>query len=171
MAAFDFMTPENQALLPSHLRSNAYMQAGGTAGGYAPWVENNINKTLAQTPYSTYDPRFFQGQNDFTNVYGGNPLDRSNNSAEMFNFNDPEEFRKRAQTPQVGQPQSNPIPGATPETTPGTTPATPGAATALGGGARSLANRKPGLAGGFSGWSGENQSGSNSNFNYFSRFA
>ncbi len=164
---FDYKDPNIAQYLPSYLSQQSYSQAGGTAGGYAPWVSNQIQKGMQNAMYSQYDPRFFQGQTDFTNAYGGNPLDRNVQQGEMFNFQDPNLFREKAQTPQVNT-------GTTTPSTPSgstTTPASGGAATALGGGARSLSNRRPGLAGAFKGWSGDQSGSGSSNFNYFSRFA
>ncbi len=168
---FDYNDPAIAQYLPSYLSQQSYSQAGGTSGGYAPWVSNQIQKGMQNAMYSQYDPRFFQGQTDFTNSYGGNPLDRNTQNVEMFDFQNPELFRQRAMGQAPSQNAQNT--GTTPGTTPGqtTTPASSGAATALGSGARSLKNRKPGLAGGFTGWSGDQSGSSNSNFNYFSRFA
>jgi len=159
--AVDYMQASVQALLPQHLTSGAYTQAGGTAGGYIPWVESQLYKTAQQTPYSTYDPRYFQGQENFDNVTGRGPQIQRNDRGEPTNL--PGEIlpSQVAQNQQTMGSQS-----------PNTNQATPGASAALAGGARSLQNRRPGLAGGFSGWSGgKDQSGGSSNFNYFSRFA
>lgn len=163
--AVDYMQASVQALLPQHLTSNAYMQSGGSAGGYLPWVESQLYKTAQQTPYSTYDPRFFQGQENFDNVTGRGPQIQRNDRGEPTNIPGailPSQVQ--AQQEQINQTMGN--------QSPNTTPASAGASAALAGGARSLQNRKPGLAGGFSGWSGgADQSGGSSNFNYFSRFA
>lgn len=142
---FDYNDPAIAANLPSYLSQTAYSQAGGTAGGYASWVSNQIQKGMQNAMYSQYDPRYFQGATQFDS-----PVIGQDHSFE----------RDKLAQEQAG--------GGGGGGGGGTPPASPPATTAL---TRSLKNRKPGLAGGFSGWSGDQKGQGNSNFNYFSRFA
>lgn len=150
----DYNNPAVAANLPSYLSQTAYTQAGGMPGGYAGWVNNQIQKGMQNAMYTQYDPGYFMGQDNFDNSTGMGGQIQRNEFGQPTNL--PNELPANTNNQQNNQAAQ---------------PATPSAQTALGGGARSLQNRKPGLAGGFTGWSGNQSGQGNSNFNYYSRFA
>lgn len=160
---FDFNDPAIQQHLPSYLSQTAYTQAGGTPGGYVPWATNQVMKGMQQASLVQYDPRFFQGQDNFDNATGMGPQIQRNDKGEPTNI-------PGAILPSQVQAQQDKI-NSTMGGGSSSNAATPGAANALASGARSLQNRRPGLAGGFKGWSGDMSGSGSSNYNYFSKFA
>lgn len=160
-----------QDYLPTSMTKDSFYGQFGVGADYDTWLKNNIQTSLNQTNYSTFDPRTFApGHNDSMR---GDPtgLTQAGANRDALTAPDPNRLTQSQIQAQGNAYAKDQGFGSTNNVN--SSSATPGAIDALKKGGPDLKNRRPSLAAGWGGWDAGSENGpaGNANFTYFSRFA